>query len=211
MKLDFTSRSRRPLCLLDIDGVIALLGPGNGEPTFEAVIAGYPVTIAVAARQRLSRLASVFHMVWASAWMQDAAEALGPLLHLPDDLPFLRFDPEADRDAPTYKLPVVKCFIRDRPAAWVDDELGEDVIAWADQRDQPTFAHSARSSHRSHGRAGRGAAELRGSAQSEAVCRRAMTREPGNSDPSQAARHLRQVPPVCLGGGRECVSVQRSR
>ena len=51
----------------------------------------------------------------------------------------LRFDPDADRDAPTYKLPVVKRFVRDRPAAWVDDELGEDVIAWADQREQPTM------------------------------------------------------------------------
>ena len=124
MQADLTPRPRHPLLLLDIDGVIALLGPGNGEPTFDAVVAGYPVTIAVAAQERVSRLANAFQIVWASSWMQDAAEALGPLLGLPDDLPFLRFDPEADRDAPTYKLPVVKRFVRDRPAAWVDDELG---------------------------------------------------------------------------------------
>ena len=61
------------------------------------------------------------------------------MLGLPDDLPFLRFDPGSDRDAPTYKLPVVKHFVRDRPAAWVDDELGDDVIAWADHREQRTM------------------------------------------------------------------------
>ena len=132
-------RLQRPLCLLDVDGVIALLGPGSGESTFEAVVADYPVTIAVAAQERLSRLAAVFQIVWATAWQRDGAEALGPLLGLPDDLPFLRFDPGADRDAATYKLPVVKRFVRNRPAAWVDDELGEDVIAWADQREQPTL------------------------------------------------------------------------
>ena len=71
--------------------------------------------------------------------MEDAAEALGPLLGLPDDLPFLRFDPDADRGVGSYKLPVVKRFVRDRPGAWVDDELGEDVMAWADQREQATM------------------------------------------------------------------------
>jgi len=71
--------------------------------------------------------------------MRDAAEALGPLLGLPDDRPFLRFDPEAGPDAPTYKLPVVNRFVRDRPVAWVDDELGPDAVARADERDQPTL------------------------------------------------------------------------
>jgi len=40
-----SARPQRPLCLLDVDGVIALLGSGNGEATFEPVVAGYPVTI----------------------------------------------------------------------------------------------------------------------------------------------------------------------
>jgi hypothetical protein len=100
---------------------------------------GYPVTVAVAAQKRVSRLATTFQIVWASAWMADGAEGLGRLLGLPDDLPFLRFDPDADRDAPTYKLPVVKRFVRDRAAAWVDDEPWDDVIAWADQRDEATM------------------------------------------------------------------------
>lgn len=137
MTIDLPPRRRRPLCLLDVDGVIALLGRGYGEPIFEAMIAGYPVTIAVAAQERLSRLGNAFQIIWASSWMADGAEGLGPLLGLPDDLPFLRFDPEADRDALSYKPPVVKHLSRDRAAVWVDDELGEDVIAWADQRDEP--------------------------------------------------------------------------
>jgi hypothetical protein len=47
---DLTPRPRRPLCLLDVDGVIVLLGQGGGELVFEAVVVGFPVRIAVAAR-----------------------------------------------------------------------------------------------------------------------------------------------------------------
>ncbi len=78
-------------------------------------------------------------MVWATSWEQDGAERLGPLIGLPDDLPFLRFDPEADRTIGTYKLAVVERFLRDRPAAWIDDELGADVISWAERRTSPTL------------------------------------------------------------------------
>lgn len=61
------------------------------------------------------------------------------MLGLADDLPFLQFDPDADRNRGNYKLPVVQRFVRDLPVAWVDDELGEDVIAWAHEREQPTM------------------------------------------------------------------------
>lgn len=131
--------SQRLLLLLDVDGVIVLLGAGNGEPVFEATVAGFPVTIAVGAQDRLSRLASTYQIVWASSWMRDGAEALGPLIGLADDLPFLRFDPDADRNLGTYKLAVVRRFVRDRAFAWIDDELGDDVIVWAENREQPTL------------------------------------------------------------------------
>lgn len=139
MPFDLKPRPQRPLLLLDIDGVLAVLGPGSGEATFESIAGAFPVTITVAARKRLSRLANAFQIVWASSWMRDGAEAFGPLVGLPADLPFLRFDPDVDRDAATYKLPVVERFARNRPVAWVDDELGEDVAAWADSRQHPTL------------------------------------------------------------------------
>jgi hypothetical protein len=140
MRVDLTPPRARPLCLLDVDGVVVVLGAGSGEPLFEATVAGFPVTVAVAARERLSGLAEAFQIVWASSWMRDGAEALGPLVGLADDVPFLRFDPDADRDAVTYKLPVVQRFVRDRAVAWVDDELGgEVVIGWAESREHPTL------------------------------------------------------------------------
>ena len=58
-QIDVRPRRLRPLCLLDIDGVIVLLGPGDGEPTFEAEVAGFPVTIALAARERCSRISTI--------------------------------------------------------------------------------------------------------------------------------------------------------
>lgn len=139
MRADLKPRPERPLCLLDVDGVIALHGDSYTEPTFHAVVAGFPVAIAVAAHERLSRLAQAFQIVWATSWQRDGAEALAPLLGLPDDLPFLTFDPDADRTRGTYKLPVVRRFVRDRAFAFVDDELGEDVVAWANEREPPTL------------------------------------------------------------------------
>ncbi len=127
----------RPIALIDIDGVIVLLGPGQ-EETFEATVAGFPVTIAVAARERVQRIATVFDLVWASSWEHDGADQLGPLLGL-EDRPFLSFQRDLHRRAASHKLPAVKRFIRDRPMAWVGDELSDDVVAWAAQRKHPTL------------------------------------------------------------------------
>lgn len=132
-------RRRRPLCLLDVDGVIALLGPGDGEPTFDAVVAGFPVIIAEAMPARLARLLRQFHLIWATAWGRAAAEELGPLLGLSAELPVVRFDPDTELGLGTYKLRAVQAVVRDRACAWVDDELGPDVVVWAEQRDQPTL------------------------------------------------------------------------
>lgn len=129
----------KPVLLLDADGVIGLLGEGYGEPTFESMAGSFPVTIAVASQERLSRLSLAFQIVWATSWQRAAAEHLGPLLGLADDLPFLSFERDLGGADLSYKLPAVQRFVGTRAAAWVDDELGEDVIAWADQREHPTL------------------------------------------------------------------------
>ena len=41
--------------------------------------------------------------------------------------------------AQTWKLPDVQGFVGDRPLAWVDDDLGPDAFAWAEQRETPTL------------------------------------------------------------------------
>lgn len=137
MKIDLP-RAQRPVLMLDIDGTLALLGRGDSEPTFEAVVDGFPVRVALAAPGRLQKLVEAFHVVWATSWPPESAEEFGALLGLPADLPFLRFDSDRIQGHGNFKLAVVRGFVRYRPAAWVDDELGEDCLAWAASRDQPT-------------------------------------------------------------------------
>lgn len=60
--------------LLDVDGVVVVLGPGS-EETFEVVVAGLPVTVAMAARVRLARLPAAYQLVWASAWLRRNARS----------------------------------------------------------------------------------------------------------------------------------------
>lgn len=46
------ARRRRIVALVDVDGVVALLGPREREETFDAVADGSPIRIAVAASSR---------------------------------------------------------------------------------------------------------------------------------------------------------------
>jgi hypothetical protein len=94
---------RRPLLLVDIDGVISLFGrPAAGSPerlaaagtpldgSFHA-IEGIPHFLSSTAAAHLLSLAALFELVWASGWEERANEHLPHLLGLPDRLPFLRF------------------------------------------------------------------------------------------------------------------------
>jgi hypothetical protein len=94
---------RRPLLLVDIDGVISLFGrPAAGSPerlaaagtpldgSFHA-IEGIPHFLSSTAAAHLLSLAALFELVWASGWEERANEHLPHLLGLPDGLPFLRF------------------------------------------------------------------------------------------------------------------------
>jgi hypothetical protein len=94
---------RRPLLLVDIDGVISLFGrPAAGSPerlaaagtrldgSFHA-IEGIPHFLSSTAAAHLLSLAALFELVWASGWEERADEHLPHLLGLPDGLPFLRF------------------------------------------------------------------------------------------------------------------------
>jgi hypothetical protein len=94
---------RRPLLLVDIDGVISLFGrPSAGSPerlaaagtpldgSFHA-IEGIPHFLSSTAAAHLLSLTALFELVWASGWEERANEHLPHLLGLPEGLPFLRF------------------------------------------------------------------------------------------------------------------------
>lgn len=126
-----------PILLLDVDGVVALLGEGS-EPAFEIVVAGFPIIISEGTPARLQRLSEQFQLIWATSWEREAADQLAPILKL-GELPFIRFGSDLATADGNYKLPAVQRFIRDRPAAWVDDDLGDDVSDWAEHRETPTL------------------------------------------------------------------------
>ena len=73
----------------------------------------------------------------------DAHPILAQYLQLPEpSWPVLELmDATLSLTSPTWKLGSVRNFLRDseRPCAWVDDELYEDALLWARQRETPTL------------------------------------------------------------------------
>jgi hypothetical protein len=62
------------------------------------------------------------------------------LLKLPfRDLPCLRFDGRAVFGSAHWKVDAVDEYAANRPAAWIDDNLGEECHAWAKGRSAPTL------------------------------------------------------------------------
>jgi hypothetical protein len=128
----------RPLLFLDIDGVL------NPFPDTPAGFEEYdffpaddePVRLAARHVDWLGELVAVFDVVWASGWGEDANRVLSPFFGLPElplvDLPAIPFEP-------LEKVPGVALLAGDRPAAWVDDNLGPEALAWAEQRRAPTL------------------------------------------------------------------------
>jgi hypothetical protein len=95
-------------------------------------------------RERLERLERDFEMVWATTWMDQAAELLCPRLGIGLRWPYVDLTREIELtwagtwESETWKLPGIARWAEgtDRPIAWVDDDLGPDAIAWAERRNR---------------------------------------------------------------------------
>jgi hypothetical protein len=125
---------------LDVDGVVALLDGNREDGIFETVAGEFPVRVAERTPERVRALVPHFDLVYCTLWGADADEFIAPLLGLPAGLPHVPFNRDAESvPGTTWKLPFVARFVRDRPAAWVDDELDVDVRSWAGDREQPTL------------------------------------------------------------------------
>ena len=62
------------------------------------------------------------------------------LLKLPfRDLPTLVFDGQAVFGSAHWKVDAINEYARDRPAAWLDDNIDETCAAWAERRSAPTL------------------------------------------------------------------------
>jgi hypothetical protein len=154
---------RKPLLMVDIDGVISLFGfpaglpweatgrwetrgvdeesPARGPAGSIHTIDGVPHYLSNAAAVHLVELAQEFELVWASGWEEKADEYLPHLLGLPRGLPHLRF--ERDGMVRTtnahWKLGAIEAHAGSRPLAWIDDSFDEECHMWARRRDAPTL------------------------------------------------------------------------
>ena len=134
---------QRPILFLDVDGVISLFGfsPGDGQlPGPLHWIDGVAHCIPDDVGARLVTLAERFELVWATGWEERANEHLPLILKLPfRHLPCLSFDGRAVFGSAHWKVEAIDEYAGDRPAAWVDDNIDETCIEWAEGREAATL------------------------------------------------------------------------
>jgi hypothetical protein len=139
-----------PILFVDVDGVISLFGftPGAGtRPGPLHWIDGAAHCIPDEVGARLRSVAEEFELVWATGWEERANEHLPYLLNLPfRELPCLTFDGRAVFGTAHWKLDAIDEYAGDRPAAWIDDNIDDTCLAWAEARAAPTLIVETESS-----------------------------------------------------------------
>jgi hypothetical protein len=133
--------SKAPVLFVDVDGVISLFGfaPGNPPGAFHQ-IDGIVHCIGGDAGSRLRRLGQRYELVWATGWEEKANEYLPRLLALEaKKLPVLTFGGRAVFGTAHWKVEAIDEYARNRPAAWIDDNLDGSCRAWAEGRGAPTL------------------------------------------------------------------------
>ncbi|HEX2160785.1 MAG TPA: HAD domain-containing protein [Thermoleophilaceae bacterium] len=132
----------KPVLFVDVDGVLSLFGfdPGSGLPGPFHWIDGIAHCIPPDSGPRLARLADRFELVWATGWEEKANEYLPRILGLPfHELPCLTFDGRARFGSSHWKVEAIDEYARGRPAAWIDDNVDDECLAWARGRSEPTL------------------------------------------------------------------------
>jgi hypothetical protein len=132
--------ARRPLLLVDVDGVLSLFGPGvERAHCTPALVEGIPHFLSRPAAALLARLAARYECVWCTGWEDRADGHLPHLLGLPAGWPHLVFT-DRPQDAAHWKLAAIDAHAGPgRRIAWVDDAHDERCRAWAAKRPGPTL------------------------------------------------------------------------
>jgi hypothetical protein len=125
----------RPLLLLDIDGVLNPLGVREAPGFVPYHVGGMRVLLSIDHGRLLNGLGDLFDLTWATSWERDA-DLIAERIGLPLGLPAITFTKQLEWTA---KLPDVDRYAGDRALAWVDDQLGPEIQAWAASRQPPTL------------------------------------------------------------------------
>ena len=141
----------RPLLCLDVDGVLCPLDNPGGYRTAMTGWGSEQILVSPANITRLRALAQAFELVWATSWEHHANSVIAPL-HEIGALPVIEWDTDAlggdvlPEDQPEgwtgyhdWKLPWIERYAGDRPFAWVDDEVSDAGIKWAERRSIPSL------------------------------------------------------------------------
>jgi hypothetical protein len=132
---------KRPLLLIDVDGVISLYTADRADPEdlLAILLDGAPHLLSRAAAAALRGLAADFECVWCTGWEERAGEHLPRLLDLPRGWPHVAF-PDRPEPAAHWKLAGIDAFAgATRPLAWIDDSHDAACHAWAAARPAPTL------------------------------------------------------------------------
>ncbi|MFC4059078.1 HAD domain-containing protein [Planomonospora corallina] len=132
----------RPLLFLDVDGPLVPFGapgphpgerPGGRRASQPLPPGSNPLLARIDPRHgpRLSALPC--DLVWATTWMADANEVIGPLLGLPE-LPVVHWpDSEEEGGALHWKTRGLIEWAAGRPFVWVDDEITDADRVWVSE------------------------------------------------------------------------------
>jgi hypothetical protein len=127
---------RRPILLVDVDGVISLFGfAQHARPAgrFE-MVDGIAHFLSATAGEHLRQLADAFEPVWCTGWEEKANEYLPHALGLDGPWPYLSFERAAGPGRSVqghWKLDAIDAYAGVRPLAWIDDAHGQACEVWA--------------------------------------------------------------------------------
>jgi hypothetical protein len=133
---------KRPLLLIDVDGVISLFGfdPSTPPAGCFQLVDGIAHFLSATAGGHLRELSDAFELAWCTGWEEKANDYLPLALGLPGALPHITFDDVATPASAHWKLAGIDRYAGpSRPLAWIDDAHDDGCNAWARARTAPTL------------------------------------------------------------------------